>query len=192
MTANVLLLQPKIVVALVRWILRRPDVAGGVPFGCPRDTFFLWAIVAGTAVELGVVEFLLVMLRVPVGWTVAAAALHAYAVFWLLGMMAGFAVRPHLLTAEHVIVRDGLFTELTFPYESVAGAVAAVKRADGFGGRTGLKVRDGVATLAYDDATVRIDFRPDAVIFRDGVRVATPYKSLWISVGDAPGFVEWF
>lgn len=187
--ARIILLEPKIFFALVRWIGRRPDTAGGVPFDYPRSMVMLWAILVGVVVELGVVEFLLVMLRAPAGWTLASVIVHVYAVLWFVGMIAGFAVKPHVLTADKVIVRDGIFTEVSFRYAAVADAVAKVKRSEGFGGRTGLKVTDGIATMAYDDATVRIDFRPDAAILRDGTRLETPYESLWISVGDAAAFV---
>ncbi|GAA1681879.1 hypothetical protein [Fodinicola feengrottensis] len=184
--------EPRLFAALGRWIARRPDHRGGTAFDYPRtDTMLFWTIVVLCVVEGGAVEFVLALLRVPIGWEVASIVLHVYAVFWILGMMASFAVKPHLLTGDAIVVRDGVSTELRFGYDTVRAAVVERKRSEGFGGRTGLKVgKDGVALLAYGDATVRIDFHPDALISRNGQPLPSPYKSLRISVADAARFVR--
>jgi len=109
--------------SLVRWIVRRPDVPRGTtPIGYSRLVApMLWLWILGSAVEVIAVEVLLRHLDRPWadGVRLPLLALGVWGVLWMLGMLAAYRVRPHLLTASELKVRSGARTWLTIPLETV-------------------------------------------------------------------------
>jgi hypothetical protein len=109
--------------SLVRWFARRPDVPpGATPIGYSRLVApMLWLWIFGSTVEVIVVEVVLRHLDEP--WADAARVpllvLGIWGVVWMLGMLASYRVRPHLLTDTELRVRSGARTWLVLPLEAV-------------------------------------------------------------------------
>ena len=107
--------------ALVRWIVRRPEVPQGtVPIGYSRLVApVLWLWIFGSAVEVVVLDVVLsrwwAPLRVPL------LVLGVWGLMWMLGMMAAYRVRPHLLGEHALQVRDGIHARVDVPLERIAG-----------------------------------------------------------------------
>lgn len=109
--------------SLVRWIARRPDVPrGAVPIGYSRLVVpVLWLWIFGSAVEVIVVE--VVLRQVDQHWAAALRlpllVLGVWGVLWMLGMMASYQVRPHVLTDTDLRLRSGARTWVVVPIEAV-------------------------------------------------------------------------
>ncbi len=109
--------------SLARWVARRPDLPGGAtPIGYSRLVApMLWLWIFGSSVEVVVVEVVLRHLDQP--WATALRVpllvLGIWGVAWMLGMLASYRVRPHLLTDTLLQVRSGARTWLTVPLEAV-------------------------------------------------------------------------
>ncbi|HSU02629.1 MAG TPA: hypothetical protein VLK03_08785 [Nocardioides sp.] len=107
--------------ALGRWVVRRPEVpAGAVPIGYSRLVApMLWLWIFGSAVEVVVLDVLLsrwwTPLRVPL------LVLGVWGLVWMLGMLAAYRVRPHLLSEEVLTVRDGIHARVDVRLDAIAG-----------------------------------------------------------------------
>jgi len=81
----------------------------------------LWLWIFGSTVEVIVVDVVLRPLDQP--WVnairVPLLVLGIWGVVWMLGMMASYRVRPHLLTNTELLVRSGALTWLAVPLEAV-------------------------------------------------------------------------
>ena len=112
--------------SLLRWAARRPDVPpGATSIGYSRLIApMLWMWIFGSTVEVIVVEVVLRHVHQP--WAAALRVplllLGIWGVAWMLGMLASYQVRPHLLTDTDVQVRSGARTWLTVPLEAVESA----------------------------------------------------------------------
>ena len=112
--------------SLVRWIARRPEVPrGATPIGYSRLVApMLWLWIFGSTVEVIVVEVVLRHLEQP--WADAARlpllVLGIWGVVWMMGMLASYRVRPHLLTDTELRVRSGARTWLVLPLAAVEAA----------------------------------------------------------------------
>jgi hypothetical protein len=113
-------LEVTLYLALGRWIVRRPEVpAGTVAVGYSRLVApMLWLWIFGSAVEVVVLDVLLsrwwTPLRVPL------LVLGVWGLVWMLGMLAAYRVRPHLL-GDHVLqVRDGIHARVDVPLERIS------------------------------------------------------------------------
>lgn len=109
--------------SLVRWLARRPDVPrGATPIGYSRLVApMLWLWIFGSAVEVVAVEVVLRHLDQP--WAEAARTpmlvLGIWGVAWMLGMLASYRVRPHLLTDADLRARSSARTWMVVPLEAV-------------------------------------------------------------------------
>lgn len=109
--------------SLARWLARRPDVPrGSLPIGYARLVApMLWLWIFGSGTEVIVVE--VVLRHVDQPWAealrVPLLVLGVWGVVWMLGMLASYRVRPHLLTAGELRARSGAATWLVLPLESV-------------------------------------------------------------------------
>lgn len=131
--------------SLARWIARRPDVPrGATPIGYAQLVGpMLWLWIFGSATE--VVVFELVLRQVETGWAEALRmpllAIGIWGVLWMLGMMAAYRVRPHLLTDDRLRIRNSARTWVDLPLDAIAatrtiehelpGIVRAVHHEDG-------------------------------------------------------------
>lgn len=101
--------------ALARWVVRRPDVpAGTTPLGNSRLVApMLWLWIFGSAVEVVVLDVLLTRWWTPL--RVPMLVLGLWGVMWMLGMMAAYRTRPHLLGRDSLQVRDGIHARIDVP-----------------------------------------------------------------------------
>ncbi|MFL0580881.1 hypothetical protein [Dietzia sp. 179-F 9C3 NHS] len=108
--------------SLARWVARRPDVpAGATAIGYARGTLGVPAALSVAAA----IEVVAVHLLVP--WPVTRIVLDVlglYGLVVILGMLAGRVVRPHLLTGDTLVLRNGPHVCARVPLD----AVAAVRR----------------------------------------------------------------
>ncbi|HZB19473.1 MAG TPA: hypothetical protein VE463_06500, partial [Blastococcus sp.] len=99
--------------------------AGTEPLGYSRLVApMLWLWIFGSAVEVVVLDVLLsrwwTPLRIPL------LVLGVWGLVWMLGMMAAYRVRPHLLGEHTLQVRDGIHARVDVPLERIA-AVRSVE-----------------------------------------------------------------
>lgn len=110
--------------SLARWVARRPDIpAGATPIGYARLVGpMLWLWIFGSATEVVVVE--VVLRQVGAGWADAVRlpvlVLGIWGVLWMLGMLAAYRVRPHLLTEDRLQIRNGARTWVDVPLAALA------------------------------------------------------------------------
>lgn len=108
--------------SLGRWVARRPDVPdGAVAIGYSRGTLGVpVALVIAALIELVAVHLL-------IPWPIVRLVLDLlgiYGLLMVLGWLAGRIVRPHLLTADHLVLRSGPHVCARVPVD----AIAAVRR----------------------------------------------------------------
>jgi hypothetical protein len=114
-------LEVTLYLALARWITRRPDVPSGTtPIGYSRLVApMLWLWIFGSATEVVVLDVLLsrwwTPLRVPL------LVLGVWGLVWMLGMMAAYRTRPHLLGEEALQVRDGIHARIDVRLDRIGG-----------------------------------------------------------------------
>ena len=110
--------------SLARWIARRPDVpAGAAPIGYAQlSAPVLWLWIIGSATEVVVAEA--VLRTIDARWAevvrLPVLVLGIWGLLWMLGQLAASKVRPHLVTAEHLLIRNGSRTWVRVPLESIA------------------------------------------------------------------------
>jgi hypothetical protein len=111
---------------LVEWLLRRPiDSSGGEVVAPSRDNAFLPLVIV-TTLTLPV-ETLLFFVLIPgsLWWLrdlLLVLSVEATVLVW--GFYASTVRRPHLLTADGIIVRWSRFTDRLVPYHAISGVVA--------------------------------------------------------------------
>lgn len=186
--ARLLLVEPRLFAALIRWAARRPEATGDDTFSYHRGIRPMLLVFIALLVVEGVVADLLVAVSLPTSpWVWLVLTLHLYALVWFVSFYASMVVRPHEARADALHVRDGIFTELVIPWPAIE-AVRVVRR-QSFG-RSGFKVclGDGTALLAMGDATVCIDLdRQQPVGSPDG---PVALSSLAITVDDVLDFQQ--
>jgi hypothetical protein len=110
---------------LARWITRRPDVPdGATPLPYARlSTPVIWLFVFGAAVEL--VAFDLILSRWLTFLRIPFLVLGIWGLVWMLGLMASYRMRPHLLTDTAVHVRNMARTEVVVPLDAIERVTTA-------------------------------------------------------------------
>ncbi|WP_148573186.1 hypothetical protein [Nocardioides caldifontis] len=141
--------------SLVRWVARRPDVpAGATAIGYSRLAGpMLWLWIFGSATEVVVVEVVLRQVDQP--WAEAIRlpllALGVWGVLWMLGMLASYRVRPHLLTPTELHARSGARTRLAVPLHAVVATRLVEHELPGV--VRSLHVEDGTALVGVSSRT---------------------------------------
>jgi hypothetical protein len=118
-------------------------------------------------------EGTVVHLLLPSGWVlaqVANAALHLYAMAWLLAIGLGRRAWPHAVRGGALTIRNGALHRARIPLALVERAEPDRRRV---AGERGLHVEDGVALLP---ARRRVDVR---VVLREPVRIAGLGEPVW-------------
>ncbi|CAA9369018.1 MAG: hypothetical protein AVDCRST_MAG32-399 [uncultured Nocardioides sp.] len=113
--------------ALGRWATRRPDVPpGSTPIGYARlVTPMLWLWIFGSAVEVVVLD--VVLRRWLPSLQLPLLVIGVWGLLWMLGLLAAYRVRPHLLDDQVLALRDGVHTART---DVPLSAVAVIRQAD--------------------------------------------------------------
>jgi hypothetical protein len=113
-------LEVTLYLALGRWTTRRPDVpAGTTPIGYARLVApMLWLWIFGSATEVVVLDVLLsrwwTPLRIPL------LVVGVWGLVWMLGLLAAYRTRPHLLGEASLQVRDGIHARIDVPLARIA------------------------------------------------------------------------
>jgi hypothetical protein len=116
--------EAKGMVSLVLWVGRRRH---GVPPGAVtlsyhrEQTGLMFGFLFACVIELVAVEILLRSLDAPAGLRWVVLALDAYGILIALTAIAGSITRPHVVTADELRVRSGVFFDLRIPRRLVAG-----------------------------------------------------------------------
>ena len=141
--------------SLGRWVVRRPDVPrGATPIGYSRLVApMLWLWTFGSTVEVIAVE--VVLRHLDQSWAEAVRGplllLGIWGVAWMLGMLASYRVRPHLLTDTELRARGGARTWLAVPLEAVASTRTVEHELPGV--IRSLHVDDGLALVGVSSRT---------------------------------------
>lgn len=110
--------------SIARWIARRSDVpADATPIGYAQLVGpMLWLWILGSATETVVVE--VVLRQIDAAWAEAirlpVLIAGIWGVLWMVGVLASYRVRPHLLTSEQLRIRSGARTWVDVPLDAVA------------------------------------------------------------------------
>lgn len=183
MIAKLIRYELKMWLALFRWILRRkPGVgAGDRVFGYTSAVMpILWVFIVLSAIEVPAMHLIL-------PWHAARTvllAVGAWGLVWMVGIMAGMRVYPHVVGERGLRVRQGFTVDFTVPWEAVQG----VSRRN--------RALQSSRTVQVDDATLSI-----VVLSQTHVDIALrqpmelpptngkAVTALRIHVDDADGFV---
>jgi hypothetical protein len=178
--ARLLIIEARMWVCLARWPAhRRPRPS---TFGYGAALRPIMRIVLGLAIGEGALVEVILFLTLGHGsaWAWIALALHAYGLVWIGGFLGSFSVVPHRVDERWIILNDSVFTALRIPIEQVDAVVT--RRRSNFG-RSGFRVVDGAALLAYGDASVRI------VLTGSGEPVADGVHTIDVTADDPDAFV---
>lgn len=106
--------------ALLRWVTRRPEVpAGTVPIGYSGLVApMLWLWIFGSAVEVVVLDVLLSRWWTPV--RIPLLVVGVWGLLWMLGLLAAYRTRPHVLGEDALEVRDGLHARVVVPLSRIS------------------------------------------------------------------------
>lgn len=106
--------------SLYSWVRRRPPVGGpdAETFGYSTAvTPVIWTFIGVSAVEIPAVHVL-------IPWPTVRAVLlvvGVYGLVWMVGLLAGLKVHPHVVDAEGLRVRYGATVEFLVPWQEIAG-----------------------------------------------------------------------
>lgn len=181
--ARIILFEPRMLACLLGWPSHRTFQPGRAFRYDASLRALIWVVIALVIVEGTVVDLFLAVALPGSIWIWIALGLHVYGAVWLLGFLASVATRPHLLDEQALRLRDGIFTEITIPYDAILRAEVATYSSVG---RSGLKTdpADHSALLAYGDANVRLTLDPSAPVRVDH-RGPMPLRILRLTA-DAP------
>ena len=173
-----LLLELALYVQLGRWIVRRPDVPRGatsVPYG-RLATPVVWLFIFGSAVE--VVAFDLILSRWLTSLRIPVLALGIWGLVWMLGLMASYRMRPHLLTDTHLHVRNMARTEVVVPLDAVQRVTVADRDE---GGIRSLKVVDDALLVMVSGRTnLQLALAEGTTLTTPGGELAPATLGLWV------------
>ena len=151
--------------AIAAWIVRRrhgvPDGATTLAYG-KEQSFMMGLMAFAMAVETVVVDLLLAALDVP-GWLRYGVLIaDLYGLLYVLMVVAACATRPHVVTADELRIRYGVYLDLRVPRELVTAVQGLAGRADGAlvnagaYSHTSLAIRDAFAAVAVPFVEVHL------------------------------------
>lgn len=187
--ARLLLIEARLLTCLARWVSGRHEGTSPDAFSYHRGIRpLLGAILVLVVCEGTVVDAMLAFLLPGTPWVWVGLGVHLYALVWLAGFLASMAARPHRLSPDALVVRDGIFIELFIPYAVIEGV--RVARRPNFG-RSGFKIDPytGDALLAVGDANVTIDLDPTQPMQPTRTGHALTLRTLRITADEPAGFV---
>jgi hypothetical protein len=115
-------------------------------------------MVVGLLVLEGVIiEFVVAAVFGHGWWVWVLAAVHLYALCWILGILASLSALPHEVNERFIVVRDSIFGEYRLPLNQVSRAWVETTHNTG---RSGVVVDPdtNVGRLCHGEGTVTIEF----------------------------------
>lgn len=158
--AKVILFEPRLWICLTRWITGRYPRDPGRAFRYDASLRpIVWIALALVVIEGAVVDIVLELALPGTIWVWVSLGVHVYALLIVLGFLASWITRPHLLTENSLRVRDGIVAEMLIPYDAITTVRVAVR--SNFG-RSGLRVDEtrGTVLLGFGDTNVDITLDP--------------------------------
>jgi hypothetical protein len=113
-------LEVRLYLALLRWCLRRKDVPATAepwPYAA-LSAPLLWLWIFGSAVEV-------VVLHVVIPWErvrLVVDVVSVWGLVWMLGTLAAYRIRPHLLLADELHVRNSVYHHVPVPLQAITSA----------------------------------------------------------------------
>ncbi|MDX6742760.1 hypothetical protein [Actinocorallia sp. A-T 12471] len=139
-------------VSLGLWLARRkhgvPRGALPVPYASGGSAVF-YVVLFSIVVETVAVEALIRGMDVSPTASAISLALHAWAVVAAVIVAASYATRPHVVTSDHVRVRQGAFFDLRVPRAQIAD----VRLSRVYDAPDGVTVSDATLTVAVASQT---------------------------------------
>lgn len=145
----------------------------------------VFVILAILVVEGALVELILSLVLGDSVWVWLGLALHLYAIVWMVGLLASLHLYPHTARDGVLVLNDGIYTRLEIRYTDIAGVVPA--RVANLG-RSGLKHADGLALMAYGDATAKIVLAGEASVVINGKCQVPDFSAVAVTVDDPRRF----
>ena len=144
-----------VITSLVRWIARRPNIpADADPFSYHRQLVPMVAIMIPlTALEVVVLPLLLPWQAV----RIVVAILSVYGLVWVAGHVAGFAVNPHLVEPERLVVRHGPRQSTAIPLGQIAAV--SLRNAEVTGRRSVVAAGDVISYSQMGQTNVAVVLR---------------------------------
>lgn len=186
--ARAILIEPRLLACLVRWLTGRHGASPATTFHYRRSMgLLIWACFVLALVEGAIVELVLTLVLPHSPWPWVSLGLHIYGLVWLAGFYASMVTRPHRLGEHGLWLRDSVFKEVVVPYAAITNARSQVYANTG---RSGFKVTDHSALLAYGDATVSVTLDPSHCLQVNGESTSTPINVIRFTVDDSQAFVR--
>ncbi|MGZ8178814.1 hypothetical protein ACXVUM_12875 [Williamsia sp. SKLECPSW1] len=131
----------------------------------------LLMVIGVLVIEGAVVEFVVAMMFGHGWWLWLLAALHLYALAWIVGIAASLRTMPHHVGRSAITLRDSIFDEYPVPVAAISGVRTAVATNTG---RSGLRIdASGNDMLCHGDGTVSLTLRDETTIRGNRVRQLT-------------------
>jgi hypothetical protein len=179
---RLVVLEVRLYVALVRWILRRKDVpADAQPwYYAALVAPVLWLWIFGSATELVVFHLIIPWETV----RLVVDVLSAWGLIWMMGTLAAYRIRPHLLLQDELRVRNSVYHDVCVPTAAIVSAV--VREADLPSSMRSLQVAsndDGeceVSVGVSGRTNVVLELRPATPLQTARGTVAADVVRLWV------------
>ena len=113
-------LEVRLYVALLRWCLRRKDVPSNAepwPYAALVAPV-LWLWVFGSATELVVFHLIIPWETV----RLVVDVISIWGLIWMLGTLAAYRIRPHLLLPDELRVRNSVYHDICVPRKAIVSA----------------------------------------------------------------------
>ena len=120
--ARLALTELRLYAAIIPWLLRRKDVpAGSEPWPyAALSAPVLWLWIFGSATEV-------VVFHLVIPWETVRLVVDVIGIWglvWMVGMLAAYRTRPHLLLPDELRVRNSVQHDISVPTASITSAVA--------------------------------------------------------------------
>lgn len=185
--ARLVVNEPRLLAALVRWTFRRTGLASN-EFGYHKRSMLreiMPLLMVAAPMELVVVH-LLAHAFSPWEWLKwAILVLEIYAILWLLGLYASLVTMPHRLEEKGLCLRYGVFAGGFVPYKEIQDAVKAIRKAPSSGdGLEYASEEDALYLAAGGKTDVTLHLRAPRTI-TGFLKESEPARTLHLAVDDA-------
>jgi hypothetical protein len=119
---RLVVLEVRLYVALLRWCARRKDVPAAAqpwPYAALVAPV-LWLWIFGSATEV-------VVLHLVIPWEtvrLVADVIGIWGLIWMMGTLAAYRIRPHLLLPDELRVRNSVYHDVAVPTTAIVSAAA--------------------------------------------------------------------
>jgi hypothetical protein len=191
--AQLLLNEPRMLAAFIRWFFRRYRAHAPDEFGYHDGKKIIVFTFFGLCALEGIGTHLVLLLIFGSRWWIwTIFALDLYTLIWIFGLYASMVVLPHRIEADVLRLRNGHQAELVVELAAVRGA----RIVGGSQAKNGKVMIDGTGRGVFcsGDTTVAVDLDPEFPLHVNGLRVVEPVSTLHVTLHvtvDAPrAFVD--